>query len=95
MMATDETDKAKTALALAAREARLARIDAIQTDLGQMETAINGLDLTNAGPLGTAIAATSGVNKAALNQVQTALQTMKEAVKNLRQAAEKVRREIK
>jgi hypothetical protein len=89
-----EHDAAKAA-ARAAHGVRRTRIDAIQTDLDQVETAINGLDLTNAGPLGTAIAATSGVNKAAFNQVQNALQSIKVAVKNLRQASEKIRKEIK
>ena len=60
-----------------------------------MEAAINALDLSNAGPLGTAIAATAAPNKAAFNQVQNALQSIKVAVKNLRQASEKIRREIK
>lgn len=75
--------------------ARRARLAAIQTDLNQVETALDELDLTNAGPLGTALAATTGANKAALNQVQNALQAFKVAVKNLKQASENIRKEIK
>jgi len=89
-----ELEAAKTA-ARAARQTHRGNIAAIQTDLDQVKTAINGLDLTNAGPLGTAIAATSAPNKAAFNQIQNALQAIAMAVKNLTQASEKIRREIK
>ena len=85
-----------------ARAARLAerathrnRIAAIKTDLDQVETALDQIDVSAAGPLGTAIAATSGVNKTALQLVRTTLGDVKAALKNLRQASEKIRREIR
>jgi hypothetical protein len=71
------------------------RITGIKTDLDQVETALDGLDLTNAGPLGLAIAATSGATKTAFNRTQDALQSLKTAAKNLRQACEKLRKEVK
>jgi hypothetical protein len=77
------------------RRAHRERITGIKTDLDQVETALDGLDLTNAGPLGVAIAATTGATKTALNRTQDALQSLKTAAKNLRQACEKLRREVK
>ena len=89
-----EHDAAKAA-ARAAHGVRRTRIDAIKTDLDQTETALDQIDVTTTGALGVAIAATSGVNKTALTEVRKVLVDVKTALKNLRQAAEKIRREIK
>jgi hypothetical protein len=89
-----ETDAAKAA-ARAERQQHRTRLDAIKTDLDQVETALDQIDATTTGALGVAIAATTGVNKTALTEVRKVLVDVKTALKNLRQAAEKVRREIK
>ena len=85
-----------------ARDARMAerqqhrdRIAAISTDLDQVSAAIDALDLNNSGGMGVAIAATTGTTKTALKAVQSSLQDIKTALKNLQQATAKVRREIK
>lgn len=70
-------------------------ITAIKTDLDQVATALDAIDVTNSGVLGVAIAATTGVTKTALGEVRTMLVDFKVAVKNLRQACEKVRKEIR
>ena len=71
------------------------RIAAIQTDLDQVEAALEAINVTASGALGTAIAATTGVNKTALTAVRNTLVDFKTAAKNLRQAAEKLRKEVK
>jgi hypothetical protein len=86
----------------AARAARMAdkaqhrdRIAAIKADLDQVEAALDQADVTTTGPLGVAVAATTGVNKTALTEVRKVLVDIKAAAKNLRQASEKIRREIR
>jgi hypothetical protein len=86
----------------AARAARMTdraqkrqRIAAIATDLDQVQAALDQINVTASGPLGVAIAATTGVNKTALTAVRTTLVDIKTALANLRQAAEKMRREIR
>jgi hypothetical protein len=71
------------------------RIAAIKTDLDQVETALDQVDVTTTGPLGVAIAATTGNTKTALQEVRKVLADLKKAAENLRQATEKVRKEIK
>jgi hypothetical protein len=124
--------EAAVAAARADRQQHRTRIAAIQTDLDQVETALDQIDATMAGPLGVLLTALDGLNltpsgdlgmsiaalpagqtKTALQEVRKAMVTvrdgavtignesrkihveMKTAAKNLRQAAEKVRREIK
>jgi hypothetical protein len=78
-----------------ARRTHRQRIAAIQTDLDQVEAALDQIDVTTTGTLGVAIAATAGANKTALQEVRKTLVDFKVACKNLRQAAEKLRREVR
>ena len=89
------TIAARIAAARAEGKAHRDRIAAIQTDLDQAEAALEAINVTASGALGTAIAATTGVNKTALTAVRTTLVDFKTAAKNLRQAAEKLRKEVK
>jgi len=89
-----EYDAAKAAK-LAARAAHRDAIRAIKADLDQVETALDQVDVTTTGPLGVAIAATTGNTKTALTETRKVLVDLKAAAKNLRQAVEKVRREIR
>jgi hypothetical protein len=77
------------------RRAHRERITAIKTDLDQVETALDAIDVTQTGALGVAVAATTGTAKTALQEVRKVLVDVKAAAKNLRQAAEKIRKEIK
>jgi hypothetical protein len=89
-----EYDAAKAAR-MAERAKHRDRIVAIKTDLDQVETALDQVDVTTTGPLGVAIAATTGNTKTALQEVRKVLADLKTAAKNLGQASEKVRKEIK
>ena len=89
-----EYDAAK-ATRLAERATHRDRIAAIKTDLDQVETALDQIDATTTGPMGLAITATSGATKTALQEVRKVIADMKTATKNLKQAAEKLRREVK
>jgi uncharacterized protein YqfA (UPF0365 family) len=85
----------RQAQARADNQAHRARIEAIKTDLDQVEAALDQVDVTTTGTLGVAIAATTGVNKTALTETRKVLVDLKAAAKNLRQAAEKLRRDVK
>lgn len=80
---------------LAARQTHRANMLLIKDDLDSVEASMDAVDVTNSGALGLAIAATSGVTKTALQECRTVFVAMKSALKNLRQAADKIRREIK
>jgi hypothetical protein len=80
---------------LAVRAAHRLTMGAIKTDLDQVETALDQVDVSTTGTLGVAVAATTGVNKTALQEVRKVLVDLKAAAKNLRQAAEKIRKEIR
>jgi hypothetical protein len=86
---------ARQAAARADNQAHRERIAAIKADLDQVEAALDQADVTTTGPLGVAVAATTGVNKTALTEVRKVLVDIKAAAKNLRQASEKIRREIR
>jgi hypothetical protein len=79
----------------AERKAHRDRIAAIKNDLDSVETAIDQIDVTAGGTLGVAIAATTGVNKAAFQEVRKVLVDIKAALKNLRQATEKLRKDAR
>jgi hypothetical protein len=89
------TIAARQAQARADAQAHRDRIAAIKTDLDQVEAALDQVDVTTTGTLGVAIAATTGVNKTALTETRKVLVDLKAAAKNLRQAAEKLRRDVK
>lgn len=80
---------------LSDRAAHRERMQAIKTDLEQVEAALDAIDVSATGALGVAIAACSNPEKAALQEVRKVLADVKTAVKNLRQAASKIRGEIK
>lgn len=89
-----EYQAAKTA-ALTAHQEHRQRIAAIANDLDQVEATMNAIDVTAGGALGLAIADTAGAPKTALTETRKVLVDFKVAVKNLRQACEKLRREVK
>jgi hypothetical protein len=80
---------------MTAQAAHRANLAAIKTDLDQVEAALDQIDATTTGPMGVAIAATSGATKTALTEVRKVLVDMKTATKNLKQASEKLRREVR
>ena len=80
---------------LTARAAHRTNLAAIKTDLDQVEAALDQIDATTTGPMGVAIAATSGATKTALTEVRKVIADMKTATKNLKQASEKLRREVR
>jgi hypothetical protein len=80
---------------LDARKAHRDTLDAIKTELDNVETAMDALNLTATGTTGVAIRATTGTTKAALLAVEDVLKVFKAQVKNLRQAGDKIRREIR
>jgi hypothetical protein len=89
-----EYDAARAAR-LAERATHRANMLAIKTDLDQVESALDQIDATTTGPLGLAITATSGATKTALQEVRKVIADMKTATKNLKQASEKLRREVR
>jgi hypothetical protein len=89
-----EYDAAKAAR-LAERATHRDRITAIKTDLDQVEAALDQIDATTTGPMGLAITATTGATKTALQEVRKVIADMKTATKNLKQASEKLRREVR
>jgi len=80
---------------MTARAAHRANLAAIKTDLDQVEAALDQIDATTTGPMGVAIAATTGATKTALQEVRKVIADMKTATKNLKQASEKLRREVR
>ena len=89
-----EYDAAK-AVKLAARATHRANMAAIKTDVDLVEAALDQIDATTTGPLGLAITATTGATKTALQEVRKVIADMKTATKNLKQASEKLRREVR
>jgi hypothetical protein len=96
------TIAARIAAARAEGQTRRARLLAIEIDLLTIDTAVDemmAVDLSATGSIGVAIAATTGVNKAALTALRNALIDVrakaKKGLNNARQAAEKLRKEVK
>jgi hypothetical protein len=92
---TDAEYAAAKADAKAARAAHRANMQAIKTDLDQVETALDQIDVSASSSYATNIAACTGATKTALQDTRKVLVDVKAALKNLRQAAEKVRKEIR
>ena len=80
---------------MAERQQHRQRLAAIKTDLDAVEAAVDQIDVTAGGSLGGAIAATTVVNKTAMTEIRKALVDIKAAIKNLRQATEKLRKDAK
>jgi hypothetical protein len=80
---------------MAERQQHRQRLAAIKTDLDAVEAAFDQIDVTAGGVMGVAIAATTGVNKTAMTEIRKALVDIKAAIKNLRQATEKLRKDAK
>jgi sulfite reductase beta subunit-like hemoprotein len=78
-----------------ARAAHRANMLAIKTDLDQVESALDQIDVSASSSYATNIAACTGATKTALQDTRKVLVDVKAALKNLRQAAEKVRKEIR
>jgi hypothetical protein len=87
--------EAARAAKLAERATHRANIQAIKTDLDQVETALDAIDVSASGSYATNIAACTGATKTALQDTRKVLVDVKAALKNLRQAAEKIRKEIR
>jgi hypothetical protein len=86
---------ATNAVKLAARATHRANLHAIKTDLDQVETALDQIDVSATGSYATNVAACTGATKTALQDTRKVLVDLKVAAKNLRQAAEKIRKEIR
>jgi hypothetical protein len=71
------------------------RIAAIETDLDQVRDALDQIDVSSASSYATNIAACSGATKTALQDTRKVLVDTKAALRNLVQAAEKLRKEVK
>jgi phosphotransferase system IIA component len=80
---------------LTARAVRRQRLTAIKTDLDQVESALDQIDVSASSSYATNIAACTGATKTALQDTRKILVDVKTALKNLRQASEKIRKEIK
>jgi hypothetical protein len=89
------TRTARKAAAMALFTSHTNRIAAIKADLDDVGTALDAIDVSTNGTMAADIAATSGATKTALTDTRKTLGDFKAAIKNLKQAAEKLRREIK
>jgi hypothetical protein len=92
---TEAEDLAATTNVLAARATHRANMLAIKTDLDQVEAALDQIDVGASSSYATNIAACTGATKTALQDTRKIFVDLKAATKNLRQAAEKIRREIR
>jgi hypothetical protein len=92
---TPEAYAAAVASNLIVRAQHRERILAIKTDLDQVEAALDQIDVGPSSSYATNIAACTGPAKTALQDTRKALVDVKSALKNLRQASELVRREIR
>jgi hypothetical protein len=99
---SDAADLAATTNQLATRHTRRTRLERLADDIALIDTAVDAMmsiDLSATGTVGVAIAATTNPNKAALTAMRNALidvrREAKVALNNARQAAEKIRKEIR
>ena len=81
--------------ALAEANQSRTNIALIEADLDTVESAMDGINVSASSPYATNILATPGATKTALQDTRQLFVTFKTAVKNLRQACEKLRREVK
>jgi hypothetical protein len=78
-----------------AKKEQTANLAAIKIDLDQVEAALDQINVSASSSYATNIAACTGAAKTALQDTRNVLVDVKIALKNLRQACEKIRREVR